>query len=81
MRVGQNSIGVDIPPVLEYLIGGVLGTWIVVFYGWMIVECIRGVRTRRRAAWLIFMFVLPISSAVIYFVFTRSQESDSAAKT
>ncbi len=58
----------------NYIVGGVLGLTLVAFHFWMIVECVRGRPWNvSRVLWLIFLFLLPIASAVIYFLFTRSK--------
>lgn len=62
----------------NYVFGAVLGVTLAGFHFWMIIECVRGGRwTLRRVLWLIFLFLLPIASAVIYFLFTRSRSFDS----
>ena len=58
----------------NYVFGAALGVTLVGFHFWMIVECVRGGRwTLKRVLWLLFLLVLPIASAVIYFLFTRSK--------
>jgi hypothetical protein len=58
----------------NYLFGAILGATLVGFHLWMIVECVRGGSwTVKRVLWLVFLLLLPIASAVIYFLFTRSK--------
>jgi heme/copper-type cytochrome/quinol oxidase subunit 4 len=62
----------------NYVFGAALGVTLTGFHFWMIIECVRGGRwTLRRVLWLIFLFLLPVASAVIYFLFTRSKSFDS----
>jgi hypothetical protein len=65
------------PPV-NYLIGAILGVTLVGFHFRMLFECARGGRwTVGRIGWLIFLLLLPVASAIVYFIFTRSRTFDS----
>src|SRR5579871_362516 len=64
----------------NYLFGAVLGVTLAGFHFWMIVECVRAGRwTAKRVLWLIFLLLLPIASAVIYFLFARSKSFENRA--
>ena len=67
-----------IGPPWSYLLGAVLGVTLAGFHFWMFIECARNDRwTFSRVLWLIFLLILPIASAVIYFLFTRSRSFNS----
>lgn len=71
-----------IGPPWNYLFGAVLGLTLAGFHFWMIIECVRGGRwTVRRVLWLFFLLSLPIASAVIYFLFTRSKSFNGGLST
>lgn len=56
------------------LAGGIAGAVAATFYFRMLLECIFARDIRRRPAWIIFMIVIPLSSAVIYYMITRSAQ-------
>lgn len=56
----------------SYLLGAAFGVTLAGFHFWMLIECVRGRWTAVRVLWLLFLLLLPIASAVIYFLFTRS---------
>ena len=61
-----------------YMLGAVFGVTLAGFHFWMLIECARGGRwTIGRVLWLIFLLLLPIASAVVYFLFTRSRSFKS----
>jgi hypothetical protein len=68
-----------IDPPWSYLFGAVFGVTLAGFHFWMLIECARGGRwTAGRIFWLIFLLLLPIASALVYFMFTRSGRYDAA---
>src|SRR5262245_30288470 len=71
-----------VPPLegpLRYLIGGTFSVLLAGFHFFMLFECARGGRwTKIRVLWLVFMLLLPIAPAVVYFLFTRSRTYPSS---
>jgi hypothetical protein len=68
-----------IGPPWSYIVGGLIGATLAGFHFWMLIECAFGGRwTARRVFWLVFLLLLPIAPAVIYFLFTRSQTFHSS---
>jgi Phospholipase_D-nuclease N-terminal len=57
---------------------GLAGCIVAGFYFYMFVECVIGRRISRRAAWIVFFFVLPVFSALTYFMISRSALYSSA---
>jgi hypothetical protein len=69
-------------PPMNYLIGAILGVTLVGFHFRMLFECVRGGRwTTGRVLWLIFLLLLPVASAIVYFLFTRSRTFDGGLST
>lgn len=70
---GGHSIGAP----WSYVFGAALGVTVAGFHFRMLFECVRGQWTVVRVLWLLFLLLLPIASAVIYFLFTRSRSFHS----
>jgi hypothetical protein len=58
----------------NYLLGAVLAVVLAGFHFSMMVDCVQRSRgVLRTLLWVIFLIVLPIASAVVYFIFSRSE--------
>jgi len=59
-------------PLWVQALGGILGGIADGFYFRMLLECILKRGISRRVLWIVFFLVMPIFSAIIYFMTTRS---------
>ena len=67
-----------IGPPWSYLFGAAFGVTLAGFHLWMLIECFRGgPLTAVRILWVVFLLLLPIAPALVYFMFTRSGRYDS----
>lgn len=76
--VAGTSVRFPSGEILFSVIPGVAGCVVAGFYFYMLVECAIGMRIKRRAAWVIFLVVFPVFSAIIYFMISRSTLYSSA---
>lgn len=68
-------------PVWGYFVGPPVGAVAAVFQFWMLFECAFGSRpVKQRGFWILFLMLVPMVSAIIYFMFTRSKTLDSEAQ-
>lgn len=59
-------------PLWAQALGGILGAITAGFYFRMLFECIVKRGISRRVLWIVFFLVMPVFSAIVYFMTTRS---------
>jgi len=70
--VPRGLVDTAVVPLWLRVFGGMLGAVVATFYFRMLFECIFRSHVAHRALWIVFFLAMPVFSAIVYFMTTRS---------